>query len=86
MYVFFKVSIHVQQTTQLKHNAAYNTEEGETTDWQQTAEERENEQQRKEKMNGRGMRKWIGTAGMAAQEQEAEKAIKLLETNIYSSI
>ena len=32
MYVFFKVSIHVQQTTQLKHYAAYNTEEGETTD------------------------------------------------------
>lgn len=51
MYVFFKVSIHVQQTTQLKHYAAYNTEEGETTDWQQTAEERENERQRDAKMN-----------------------------------
>ena len=51
IYVFFKVSIHVQQTTQLKHYAAYNTEEGETTDWQQTAEERENERQRDAKMN-----------------------------------
>ena len=51
MYVFFKVSIHVQQTTQLKHYAAYNTEEGETTDWQQTAEKCENERQRDAKKN-----------------------------------
>ena len=65
---------------------AYNTEEGETADWRQTAEKCENKRQGDAKMNGRGMRKWIGTAGMAAQEQEAEKAIKLLETNIYSSI
>ena len=49
MYVFFKVSIHIQQTTQLKHYAAYNTEEG--------RRQTDNKQQRKEKMNGRGMRK-----------------------------
>ena len=55
MYVFFKVSIHVQQTTQLKHYAAYNTEEGR----RQTNGKR----QRNAKINGRGIRKWIGTAG-----------------------
>lgn len=55
MYVFFKVSIHVQQTTQLKHYAAYNTEEGR----RQTNGKRQGDA----KINGRGMRKWIGTAG-----------------------
>lgn len=36
---------------------------GETTDWQQTAEKCENKRQGDAKINGRGMRKWIGTAG-----------------------
>ena len=48
---------------------AYNTEEGETADWRQTAGGCENELEQ-----------------LVAQEQEAEKVIKLLETNIYPSI
>lgn len=52
MYVFFKVSIHVQQTTQLKHYAAcLQHGGGETTDWRQTAEKCENKRQRDAKMN-----------------------------------
>lgn len=52
MYVFFKVSIHVQQTTQLKHYAAcLQHGRGETTDWRQTAEKCENKRQRDAKMN-----------------------------------
>lgn len=58
MYVFFKVSIHIQQTTQLKHNAACLQHRG-GDDRQHTDDKR----QRDARINGRRMRKWIGTAG-----------------------
>lgn len=85
MYVFFKVSIHVQQTTQLKHYAAYNTEEGETTDWQQTAEERENERQRDAKMNWNS---WHGSPGTRSWKSYQTSGNKHLfkYINIYNSV
>lgn len=85
MYVFFKVSIHVQQTTQLKHYAAYNTEEGETTDWQQTAEERENERQRDAKMNWNS---WHGSPGTRSWKsyQTSENKHLFKYINIYNSV
>lgn len=85
MYVFFKVSIHVQQTTQLKHYAAYNTEEGETTDWQQTAEERENERQRDAKMNWNS---WHGSPGTRSWKSYQTSGNKHLfkYINIYNRV
>lgn len=85
MYVFFKVSIHVQQTTQLKHYAAYSTEEGRQQTNDKTEEGCENKRQKDAKMNWNS---WHGSPGTRSWKSYQTSGNKHLfkYINIYNRI